>query len=524
MRRKLVLWGSNEKDEKLLVALELLEKENVVNIFTFPENVATEDFYKSMSEKWKDDIEVEFPAEFTKIERKLSVSDSILPEELKVERPDLITRAQAEWHFVVLSSKLYGMYKSELEEIKEKIEGLSQYENVAWDDLKNFWTKVQNQVNEKNLFREHGAALREKTNHLFDKLKELKKSLESEFETQSKKYYETFSQELNDIEEKIEKGLGLSPLFDDLKKIQTKVREFKFTKDDRNELWDKIDASFKKLKEKRGNPSQQQSNGNLQRLEARYNGLIVAIQKMQKSVDFDKQDLDFQNKKVADSDGQLESQLRVAKIRMIEERLKSKEEKLADMHLTKNELESKMEKEKKRASKAEKMEKLEEAKEVAKQKIAGDIAVQSAEMDKIADKLEKAASEIAKPKKEPSFLDKISESVEQLVEDVVDTAKAVAEVVGEKLDDALDKAEDKLEALKDKAEDIADAAADKFEDIKDKAEDKAEILEDKLEDIKDAAEDKLEGALDKASEIASDIKEKFTSDSDAEDLPKKDDA
>ena len=179
MRRKLVLWGANEKDEKMLVALELLEKENVVNIYTFPENVATEDFYKMMSEKWKDDIEVEFPNGFTKIERKLSMTDSILPDEIKVERPDLITRAQAEWHVVVLSSKLYGLYKSELEELKEKVDGLSEYDNVLWNELREFWGKVQNQVNDKNLFREHGASLREKTNQLFDKLKDLKKSLES---------------------------------------------------------------------------------------------------------------------------------------------------------------------------------------------------------------------------------------------------------------------------------------------------------------------------------------------------------
>ena len=122
MRRKIVLWGSNEKDEKILVALELLDKENVVDIYTFPESVATEAFYKETSEKWKDDVAVEFPAGFTKLERKISVSDSIVPDEIKVDRPDLITRAQAEWHFVVVSTKLYGMYRSELEELKEKIE------------------------------------------------------------------------------------------------------------------------------------------------------------------------------------------------------------------------------------------------------------------------------------------------------------------------------------------------------------------------------------------------------------------
>lgn len=485
MRRKLVLWGSNEKDEKILVALELLEKENVVNIYTFSENVATEDFYKIMSEKWKDDVEVEFPEGFSKIERKLSVSDSLLPDEIKVERTDLINRAQAEWHFVVLSSKLYGLYKSEVEELKDKVEGLTDYDNNLWTELRDFWTKVQNQVNDKNLFREHGASLREKTNHLFDRLKELKKSVEAEFEGQSKSYVDAFTQELGEIEDKIEKGLGLSPLFEDLKKVQAKIRDFKFTKDDRNVLWDKIDATFKKLKEKRGsgaNDHQGNSNNNLVRLEARHNGLVGAIQKMQKSIDFDQKDFDFQTKKVADSDGQLESQLRAAKIRMIEERIKSKQEKLDDMNLTKADLESKMEKEKKKAIKVERQEKFEEAKETVKQKIAVGIAEQTKEMDKISDKLEKAASEMVKPKQEASFMDRISESVEQLVEDVVDTAKAVAEVASEKLEDILDKAEV-----------MADKAGDKLDEMKDKA-----------EDLSDIAEDKVEAAFDQAKDFVSD--------------------
>jgi DNA repair exonuclease SbcCD ATPase subunit len=503
MRRKLVLWGSNGKDEKMLVALELLEKENVVNIYTFPESVATEDFYKTMSEKWKDDVEVEFPAGFTKIERKLSVSDSLLPDEIKVERPDLITRAQAEWHFVVLSSKLYGLYKSELEELKDKVEGLTDYDNVMWEELRNFWGKVQNQVNDKNLFREHGAALREKTNHLFDKLKELKKSLEDEFESQSKKYAEKFSNDLADIEDKIDKGMGLSPLFEDLKKIQARIKDFKFTKDDRNEIWNKIDSTFKKLKEKRGSGGGgggQQGNNNLARLEARYNGLIVAIKKMQSSIDFDQKDLDFQTKKVADSDGQLESQLRQAKIRMIEERVKSKQEKLDDMNLTKADLESKMEKEKKRAVKAEKQEKIEEAKEVVKQKIASGITENAKELDKMSEKLEKAASELVKrPKKESTFLDKLTESVEQLVEDVVDTAKAVAVVAGEKLEEALEHTDD-----------LTDKAGDKLEDFSTDATDFAAKVASKAEEIANKAEDTLDAIIEKAEEKIASLKNKMT--------------
>ena len=484
MRRKIVLWGSNEKDEKLLVALELLEKENVVNIYTFPESVATEEFYKAMSEKWKDDAEVEFPAGYHKIERKLSVSDSILPDEIKVERPDLITRAQAEWHFVVLSSKLYGMYKSELEELKEKVDTLSEYDNAMWDELRGFWNKVQTQVNDRNLFREQGAALREKANHLFDRLKELKKSLEGEFENKSKQYAETFAAEISEIETKVEKGLGLNPLFEDLKKIQTKLKDFKFTKEDREVVWNKIDEAFKKLKEKRGAAAQAHQSGELARTEARYKGLMGAIQKMQTSINFDQKDLEFETKRAANSEGQLEAQLRQAKLNMINERIKSKQEKLEDMNKTKTELEARMEREKKKLEKVHKQEKIEEAKEAVKQKIATDISETAKARDKMSDKLEKAAAEITAPKQE-SFADKLAGSFGQMVEDVLDTAQAVAAVVTENIDDVMEKAEDLLDDATDKLADMAknvdkladkagetlsetmDAAADKVDEVTD---------------------------------------------------------
>ena len=122
MKTKIVLWGENAENEKILLAIELLEKDNKILIHVFPQEVATEEFYQTMLDKWRENHEVVFPANHKTIERPLSISDSLLPDDIKTERTDVISRAQAEWHFVVLSTKLYETYKGEIDELKELLE------------------------------------------------------------------------------------------------------------------------------------------------------------------------------------------------------------------------------------------------------------------------------------------------------------------------------------------------------------------------------------------------------------------
>jgi len=99
------------------------------------------------------------------------MSESLLPDNLKTMRSDILARAKTEWHFVVLSAKLYRTYADEIQDLKERINELSEFDSAIWEEMKTFWGKVQSQVKEKNLFKDHANDLRSKTNGLFDSLK-----------------------------------------------------------------------------------------------------------------------------------------------------------------------------------------------------------------------------------------------------------------------------------------------------------------------------------------------------------------
>ncbi|MEY4935076.1 MAG: hypothetical protein RIS64_1435 [Bacteroidota bacterium] len=353
MKTKLVLWGTNGQEQRVLIAMQLRAADNKVDIWTFPESIVTEDFSQKMLNEWRTGAaEVTFPEGGTHLLRELAVSDSILPDDLKVERADLVNRAQSEWQFVVLSSKLHDAYRSELNEMEDKIKQMTAYSGEVWDSLKGLWNKVQEQVKDRNLFREHADTLRDTTNELFERLKSMRSSMANEFETNSKNLYGKFSAALDDIERKVEEGLHRFPgIFEDLKSAQTQFRDAKMTREHSGEIWNRIDNLFKIIKERRFGNNAINDTSAVDRMERRYEGLIGAIEKMQQSIERDKDDLQFQKKKIAATDGQLEAQIRQAKINMIAERIKSKEEKMAEMIQTKDDLEGKMSSQKERDAK-----------------------------------------------------------------------------------------------------------------------------------------------------------------------------
>lgn len=405
MKKKIVIWGQNEKDEKILIGLELKDKDSKVLLYTIDEASATEAVYKSLMDDWREGKEVTFPESTVIEERPLTLIDDILPETIRTDRTDIITRAKAEWHFVVLSSKLYDMYQTEVDELKDKVDNLSQYDDKVWAEMKSFWDKVQGQVRDKNLFREHANNLRKHTNALFDSMKTMKDDLQKEFKEQSKTHYAEFTTMLDTIQEKLDKELGLKPIFEELKTIQNKFKDTKFSRDHGNKIWNRLDAYFKTVKDRKygGNSSQGNNDNALSRVQRRYDGLMHAIGKMDSSINKDKRDLEYQKRRINETNGQLEQQLGQAKIMMIEERMNSKQEKLDDMLKTKDQLDKKIEKEKLNAEKRAKEAEVELAKQARKAEIAAEMSKASeardeAKLAEIAEKVNEGKSRGPKKK------------------------------------------------------------------------------------------------------------------------------
>ena len=501
MKKKIVLWGHDENDKKILLALALQEHENKVHIYTFAEDKVSEEFYNNMMDKWRSGAEVEFPEGYETIIRELSMTDDILPETIKVQRTDLITRAKSEWHFVVLSTKLYDLYSTELEDFKAKIASLMDFDNDVWDEIRGFWSKITEQSRERNLFREHANKLRDDTNELFVKMKELKSAANEKLAGVSKEHVTTFSARLTEVKEKAEKGMSLGPLFDQLKKIQNEFKNAEFTRNDRSKVWKRIDEAFKLVKEKKyGKQPEGQQGGAVSRLERRYQGLKSAIGKMKASIKRDQSDIDFHNSRNNKPSGQLEMQLRDAKIQMIKGRMDSKQEKLDEMLSTQTQLDAKMEKEKARELKQAEKKAIEKKKAELKKQIDATVSDQAELSPEEAKKLELAAASLNRKKKAPKEETKDSSVVENVGKGGL-VAGAVA--LGANM---MEKAETGAEDLAEKAEDAKETVAETKEKVTHELEEEAADMKAAVVAAKQKGEDAVDATKAKLAEKAEDAK------------------
>ncbi len=429
MRNRIVLWGQEKEGNRTFVTLELDKENKEVIGHAIPADKLTQDMESQLVGAWRNGEDVTFPPEAQQFKNPLTVSGAIVPDTIQIENTNILNRAQAEWNFYLMSQKLVDHFASELEELAGKIEKLGTYDKNLWEELKAFWSKVQAQVSEHNINRDQSKSLKQKVNVLFDKMKAWRKADDDRFKQISQENINMLSEKVRVIEQKVADGLSLQPLFNELKTVQAEMKNLRLSQKHRNSIWSQIDTLFKKVKELRFG-DQSEENKPLERLNKRLAGLMVVIEKMNNSIAYDERELKKIQSLLDQNSGQFQNELRKAKLKLIEERLNSKTNKLEDMHKTREHVENRIEKEK--AKEAKRIEK--EAYDAKKRALVEKIAQEKTQTVELAPedrtKLEQAAAAIntAKAARSKKTSKKSSKS-DQLVDSaVIADAAAVSNI------------------------------------------------------------------------------------------------
>lgn len=358
MKTRFALWAimpakeEEQAEVKRLVALELRPNDDQYDVWIFDEANSSEENSQKLNSTWAKNKgkDVELPTDTAQHQAKpLRASEEFLFGGFEPEQKDMASRIVTEWLFICASHKAFLNYCSEIEELKQRITNLNSYDRTLFEELKTFSTRVQEQVQEKNIFKEQADKLRETINLLFDDLKLLRAEQESSMNEEFKKAMAIITAKLDSLEEQLNSGkANLTAHFNELKEAQVQMHELKLGRDNRKLIIERLDTLFNKNKELRfgnktkegGAPSNHKPNESFaDHLAKRIEGLQKAIDSMQESVDRDLNENENLEKRIKSGNAtQMEAQLRQAKASLVQERVKSKQLKLDDMNATMQDL------------------------------------------------------------------------------------------------------------------------------------------------------------------------------------------
>ncbi len=327
MQSRFTARGLNSENKEVILAFELLEEAVQVNLHIVPKQALTPAQVQQLEKEWIEGSEYSFPEETVFTNPDLN-SDSILPDDVKSEETGKIRGKQNEWAYRLLTNKLWEVYLIELTELKKKAAALTSYSRELFDDAKSFWERVLEHKKERDISQTKLDEIKEEVNKIFEALKELRKQESAQFEEASTAVKTELTAKIDEIKSRMVEGAMFKDLFEELKQLQGLHRNKRLTKFDESAIKKAFDAAFQQLHEARNSFT---NNKNASRIE----NLTKIVTNLEKSLHRDKSDFDYYTKKVNHPKANaLEIQLAKLKLKMIEEAIASKGEKIADIHKT----------------------------------------------------------------------------------------------------------------------------------------------------------------------------------------------
>jgi len=327
MNKNIVLWGQVEPETRALLAIQLNEELNKVLIYGYPEEEVNENLQNSLF-AWKNGA----PFDFSASNMTWSVdaqSESILPREIRVDKPEFIQRAQIEWGKLLMSSRIFKAAKEEIVLHKTLVDSSKEFQQELWDKTKNLWDKYSQMLKDREITWEHSQLLKAEIDETFQILKSQIDSHKKQEKSKVKEVIKAFEKEIEQLKSQAIYPEEWPKIHKELKRLQEEIKKESMRFHFKKPLFQKIDEVYKMLRSYK----ETQSVGHIR---SRLQNLNRILKNTQRALKSDIQSLDFQKEKLshyikganpnADQWGGL--------LKPIQDKIKSNQEKEADIKKT----------------------------------------------------------------------------------------------------------------------------------------------------------------------------------------------
>lgn len=391
MNTRLVLWGEIGTDRKALIAIHLDEETAKIHTYAFPREEVSKEIQDALFVEWKNGGEYTFPD--TAIHWEIDAnSDSILPEEVKVERLDVVLQSQHKWSKKLMSSKINQLLTDEVKLLEEKASVVADYDQSLWDKAKAQWEKIASYQKKNEISWEQTTVLKDKINAVFEALKAVKRINHENEDQANAVLVKSYFKKLEDLQSKLIYNDQWKHIVDELKKIQTELKDAAIRWNQKRAIYNQVNAIFDDLRKYRMTEVVSKTQERITQLNKILNGLKDSIAR-------DKESYAMQVEKMQHyTRGKLSEAELSNRFGFILDKTKEKETKVAGIMQTIAQLKADIEKEKKQqkereeqklkreqedlAKKEEVAAKKQKTEKTAEQAVTGDIAAAIIEEEK----------------------------------------------------------------------------------------------------------------------------------------------
>lgn len=334
MQQHLVLWGDIGTDRKALLAIYLNEDDKQVIIHAFPK----EQVDKTLQDQlfaWKNGASFDFP-ENDLVWHVDANSESILPREIRVDKPEFIQRAQNSWSKLLMSTRLFKVCKEEVVLHKALVESTREYTQELWKKTQDLWQKYSGYLKEHELTWEQTELLKAEINDIFDILKARKRlSVEKEKE-ESHKVLSILDKKIEELKANLIYPEEWPKIHEGLRTVQADVKAASIKWEQKKKFFDRINEVYDALRSYK-------KTQDVTHLKDRIDKLKKILHGIEQTIEKDRESLSAQQEKLAHyTRGKSANTDWGGLLKVIENRIQEKEAKITDIKKTIDQLTKKV--------------------------------------------------------------------------------------------------------------------------------------------------------------------------------------